>query len=399
MSSINPDACITCTTCVAQCPIAAATTAFLGPRMVGPAQERFRLMGMAEEESLHYCSNCKNCDIACPHNVPISTFTMLARAAYAKEHGHSLRDWMLAHGADIAKYLGFIPAGLRNLGMKNPLSRLALHALGVHKKAPLPSFAPKTFKKLFRHYQQNLNPAMHHSSVVFFPGCYVDIYDPQTGLDMVWLLNKAGYKVIVPEDISCCGLPMIANGFGEDAQKSAQKNAQALAAWQKKGLTLLTGCPSCSLMFNEDIPHYFPSIPQSCGPVTLHNIQEFLLHCFDAGKIIPKNENLDGKIMYHAPCHLRAQGQGLLSFELLQKVYGHTVQNAYAGCCGISGSYGFKKEKYAIGMHVGSTLFDTITQAQVDICTTECGTCRVQIMHGTQKPCVHPVSLLKKALI
>ena len=64
---INPDKCIACTTCVVHCPVAEATPKFLGPRMIGPAYERFRLLGLTEDPSLHYCANCKNCDISCPH--------------------------------------------------------------------------------------------------------------------------------------------------------------------------------------------------------------------------------------------------------------------------------------------------------------------------------------------
>ncbi len=398
MNPINPDACITCSTCVASCPIASVTTEFLGPRMVGPAHQRFRLMGMPEEKSLHYCSNCKNCDIACPHGVPISTFNMLARAAYANEHGRSLRDWMQAHGADIAGYIGLIPAFLRNFGMKNPLSRELLHVFGIHKKAPLPSFAHKTFRSQFRHLKQDLNAKNIQGTVVFFPGCYVDIYSPQTGLDMVWAFNMAGYKVEVPDNISCCGLPMVANGFWEDAKQSAVKNARTLLQWQEKNIPVLTGCPSCSLMFNGDIPHYFPEIVRDYGKVELRDAQEFILQCMDTGLLPIKKKNHDISIMYHSPCHLRAQGGGLLGYELLQKVYGNAVYNANAGCCGISGSYGFKKEKYDIAMQVGNALFTAISQSGVSVCSTECGTCRVQIEHGTQKPCLHPISLVKRAI-
>ena len=63
---ISPDKCIACTTCVVHCPVARVTPKYLGPRMIGPAYERFRLLGLAEDESLTYCSNCKNCDITCP---------------------------------------------------------------------------------------------------------------------------------------------------------------------------------------------------------------------------------------------------------------------------------------------------------------------------------------------
>ena len=95
---VNPDACIACTTCTVYCPVAAQTEAFPGPRMIGPAYERFRLLGMVEDPSLSWCSNCKNCDIACPQGVSIASINMMARAReYEKAHPHFLRDWIVSH--------------------------------------------------------------------------------------------------------------------------------------------------------------------------------------------------------------------------------------------------------------------------------------------------------------
>ena len=75
-----------------------------GPKLTGPSSERFRLYDetgggeISEIEALDYCSNCKNCDIACPSGVKISTLNMLARAEYCKRHKPPLRDWVLSHG-------------------------------------------------------------------------------------------------------------------------------------------------------------------------------------------------------------------------------------------------------------------------------------------------------------
>lgn len=199
----NPDACIACTTCVVQCPVAQATTNFLGPRMIGPAYERFRLLGLAEEESLHYCANCKNCDIACPQGVPISSLNMMARAEQCRKKRPPLRDWILGHGELMAKLLRYVPAKLKNFGMLNPVTRFALDKLGISAKAPMPAFAEKSFRQqLKKIWQPHTN-----KYVVLFPGCYLDVYDPQTGLDLVWVLNQAGYHVIVPEEFVCSGRP------------------------------------------------------------------------------------------------------------------------------------------------------------------------------------------------
>ena len=234
---INPDKCIACTTCVVHCPVAEATPKFLGPRMIGPAYERFRLLGLAEDPSLHYCANCKNCDISCPHDVPVSSINMLARAEQCKQQSPGLRDWVLAHGELQARWLRLIPAGLKNFGMLNPVTRALLDALGIDKRAPLPRFAAQTFRQQMRNTRQ---PAQTRKAV-FFPGCYVDVYDPRTGLDMVWALNRAGYEVIVPDDFVCCGLPMIANGFWQDARANADRNLAALARWREQGIPVITG--------------------------------------------------------------------------------------------------------------------------------------------------------------
>lgn len=396
---INPDKCIACTTCVVHCPVAEATPKFLGPRMIGPAYERFRLLGLAEDPSLHYCANCKNCDISCPHGVPVSGINMLARAEQCKKQRPGLRDWILGHGELTARWLRLIPAGLKNFGMLNPVTRVLLDALGIHKRAPLPPFAARSFRQTFCRLGQ---PRRKHKRVVFFPGCYVDVYDPQTGLDMVWALNRAGYEVIVPEDIVCCGLPMVANGFWQDARSSADRNLGALAHWRDQGVSVITGCPSCALMFREDLPAFFPDLAKKHGASSLADAQEFLLDCAERGELaLEKARDAAApplRLVYHAPCHLRAQGNGLPGLELLRRLPGVTALNADAGCCGISGSYGFKKEKYAIGQDIGATLFKTVRESKARTAVSECGTCRVQITHGSGMACLHPVSILRQRL-
>ena len=82
----------------------------------------------------------------------------------------------------------------------------------------------------------------------------------------------------------------------------------------------------------------------------------------DRGELVLPEPGAAGRtlsVVYHAPCHLRAQGMGLPGLELLRRIPGVSVSNANAGCCGISGSYGFKKEKYEIAViGVGNVALD-----------------------------------------
>lgn len=390
---VNPDKCIACTTCVVTCPVSRVTPKFLGPRMIGPAYQRFRLMDLAEDSSLTYCANCKNCDITCPQGVPVSSINMLARAEQSKKYGSSLRDWVLAHGELQAKLLQLIPASLKNWGMLNPVTRLMLDMLGIDKRAPLPPFAKQTFRQMFKQIKQ---PELS-KKIVFFPGCYVDVYEPGSGIDMVWAFNRAGYNVISPDDFCCCGLPMIANGFWSDARGRAKKNLKEMAKWSDEGIPVVTGCPSCSLTFRQDLPEFFPDLTEKFGMHRLEDAQDFLVECMERSEldIAGKEDSKPMKVIYHAPCHLRAQGDGLPGLKLLKALKGVEAKAANAGCCGISGSYGFKKEKYDIAQEIGSELFEKIRSSGADIASSECGTCRVQMTHGSGKKAVHPVTILR----
>ena len=82
----------------------------------------------------------------------------------------------------------------------------------------------------------------------------------------------------------------------------------------------------------------------------------------------------------------------------LRRLEGVPVENADAGCCGISDSYGFKKEKYDITQTVGSELFDKVRESGAQAAVSEFGTCRVQITHGPGKFSLHPVSILRQRL-
>lgn len=396
----SPDACTACTICVAHCPVAMATLHFRGPKLTGPAYERFRLLGFGDEASLEYCSNCKNCDISCPSGVPVATFNMLARAAYCKEHTPPPRDWILAHSGDLGKLTGLLPASLLNFGAQNPVSRAAMHMFGIEKRAPLPSFGSVKERKSLAATGRNVPITNPEKTVAFFPGCFIRYYEPGVGLDLAAVLQKAGYTVIVPEAFECCGLPLVAGGYAEDAVDKARVNSMELDIWAKRGIPVLTACPSCALMLKHEYRDLFPE-EEGLGNHAQYVVDacEFILERIEAGDIVPGQKPLPvSRIAYHAPCHLRAQGAGRTGLDLLRQIPYLETLDMDAGCCGISGSYGFKRGKYEIGMAVGHALFAALHESNAPLAASECGTCRVQMRHGSGIAAAHPISLLRKTL-
>ena len=397
------DKCTTCSTCVAYCPVTRATRAFKGPKLTGPSSERFRLYDetgggeISEIEALDYCSNCKNCDIACPSGVKISTLNMLARADYCKKHKPPLRDWVLSHGHALARIARRFPGWLVRAGSTNALTRLLLDKFGVDARAPMPVFVPRSFTDWMADHtalQTAADRSRLTKKVIFFPGCYVNDYDPQVGRDLVFLLEKAGYAVIVP-DFECCGLPMVANGFFEDARTAASRNSSLLASAASDDIPILTVCPSCQLMLKQEYGEYFPELTSHEALIPrIQDACEFLIQLLESGDLVLELREDAEKLVYHAPCHLRAQGIGKPGLDLLRMV-GANVEDARSGCCGISGSYGFKKEKYDVAASVGSDLFKAVKDSGAERCVSECGTCRLQISHHTGLSSLHPISWVR----
>ena len=69
-----------------------------------------------------------------------------------------------------------------------------------------------------------------------------------------------------------------------------------------------------------------------------------------------------------------------------------------SNCCGIAGTYGFKKEKYDVSQSIGEPLFRQIEEIRPDYVVSECETCKWQIEMSTAFKVKNPVSILAEAV-
>ena len=149
-------------------------------------------------------------------------------------------------------------------------------------------------------------------------------------------------------------------------------------------------------MLKQEYAEYFPELDGHAALVPhVQDACEFVAGLLESGELDIDVREDAAKLVYHAPCHLRAQGIGKPGFDLLRMASAN-VEDARSGCCGISGSYGFKKEKYDVAASVGADLFKAVKDSGAEYCVTECGTCRLQISHHTGVPSLHPLSWLRK---
>ncbi|GAB6179683.1 anaerobic glycerol-3-phosphate dehydrogenase subunit GlpC [Desulfotomaculum defluvii] len=384
------DNCIKCSICVSHCPVARVTEKFAGPKQNGPDLERFRLEEPATvHPSIGYCSNCKTCDVVCPSGVNISVMNCKAKGEYVSLHQVPLRDKLLSRVELMGKMSRLSPSLVNFLGSIKFLRLLGEKVMGVSAEMTLPHFAQKTFLQLYK--AKKLKNSKR--KVLYYPGCYVNYNTPEVGLDLVKVLNHHNVEVLV-DQFDCCGLPIIANGFLETAKGYAERNIEKLRKYAAEGYQIITTCPSCNLTLNREYQELFDL---DTSKYCVLDAFEYLDQLIEQGEFKTNFKNMPLNLGYHQPCHLKAAGIGVPSQGILQLIPELKVTDLDAGCCGLSGSYGFKKEKYPISQEIGQNIIRAVEELAPEQTITECGMCQLQIDHLTKKAVLHPIQILAQA--
>jgi glycerol-3-phosphate dehydrogenase subunit C len=388
------DHCVKCTICETFCPYSQVTPLFPGPKYVGPQAERYRGSGVSVDASVDYCSGCGICTQVCPQGVQIAEINSQARAQLWEERGIPRRNQVIARPSVLGR-LGTPVAPLANWALGNrPLRRLADRVLGIHRDAPMPRFAGRTFQGWARGHRSSVADR----SLVYFHGCGINYYEPAVGEMVVAVLERNGFQVLVPPQ-DCCGLPLQSNGNFEAARAYVRRLVANLARYARDGLPIVASSTSCGLMLKREAREILGVEDEDLKVVSeaTYDVCEFLLLLHDRGELSTDFQPLPLTVPYHAPCQQRGHGIGKPALDLLALIEDLRVIELDVDCCGIAGTYGLKKEKYDISMAVGERLFTTLRDVGGELAACDSETCRWQIEHGAGVRAVHPVELLHRA--
>jgi Fe-S oxidoreductase len=80
--------------------------------------------------------------------------------------------------------------------------------------------------------------------------------------------------------------------------------------------------------------------------------------------------------------------------SLITPIPGLVVKRLDHGCSGMAGTFGLKKRNYRNSLRAGWNLISAIRNSTVQVGTTECSACKMQMEQGTTKPTLHPIKLL-----
>ncbi len=396
-SAHNFEECMKCTVCTAYCPVVQVNPRYPGPKQAGPDGERLRLKDpIFFDEALKYCLNCKRCEVACPSGVNVADIIQEARMKYGKSKPR-LRDRILA-STDVMGPLVVPFAPVVNFVTGLGVTKAVLHAtMGIDRHRTFPKYSSRTFEAWFRRNALK-EQRKYDNKVAFFHGCYVNYNYPALGKDFVKIMNAIGYGVELLDKEQCCGVAMISNGMYDGAVKHARNNVSALSKAVDKGLKILTTSSTCTFTMRDEYPDVL-GLQNSDVRDNIMLATKWLYEKISSGEVKLKfRKDFRMKVVYHTACHMQKMGWQLYSIELLRMIPGLTLTVLDQNCCGISGTFGFKKENYGFSQKIGSKLFEDIRTSNPEYVATDCETCKWQIEMSTGIPVLNPIEILAEAI-
>ena len=393
----NFEQCTKCTVCTVYCPVAAATPLYPGPKQAGPDGERLRMKGVPYyDPAVEMCLNCKRCEVACPSDVRIGDIIQMARIKHStKKPG--LREFTLAN-TDLVGGVATKVAPVVNatLGLK-PVRYVVEGVMNIDHRRIFPKYAFGTFESWMK--RQKKQQEKFSNQVAFFHGCYVNYNNPDLGKAFVKVMNNLEYGVQLLEKEKCCGVALISNGFVEKATKQAKTNLKSIGKAAEKGLKVVATSSTCTFTLRDEY-HHLLGLDNSAVRDNIDLATKYIYTMLaEQNKVLKFRTDLPPmKVYYHTACHMERMGWSQYSVELIKLIPNIDVVLLESQCCGIGGTYGFKKENYATSQAIGSRLFDAINASECDYVITDCETCKWQIEMSTNKKVLHPLELLAMAL-
>jgi glycerol-3-phosphate dehydrogenase subunit C len=364
-----------------------------------------RLDGAEVASVMDACFQCKLCEVQCPytprdgHEFKVD-FPKLVHRWRAVHHRPTLRDRLLGD-PDKAGRMARASLGMANVANRSrPLRVLMEKAVGVHRDKLLPEFASEPFDAWAE--AQGFVKDEPGGEAVLFQTCFVQHNETQIGKDALEILRACGVDVRVVKGLACCGMPAWEYGDLARLRRQARKDLDLLLPFVEHSAKVLVVNPTCSMMMRREWPHLLEGEDRERAArlaTAVVDPSEFLWSIREEPRFVKAFQSAPpgGKVAYHAPCHLRAQGIGFRGRDLLRRIPGVTVAATVIECSGHDGTYAMTREGFEPSQRVGKKAFDAMRAAEARVWATDCPLAALQFaQHAGRKP-LHPLSILARA--
>jgi iron-sulfur cluster protein len=278
--------------------------------------------------------------------------------------------------------------------------------IGLDHRRALPPFPKQTLVQAARRLEVPSGKG-RETKVVLFADVFTNYGMAKRGVAAIEVLRALGADVVVSESVPE-GRAALSQGMMATAKQHARRALMELDRHVSDGRDIVVVEPSSLSMFRRDFSHLLDSKERferfrsrAFEPVeyvammlckTGRKAKEF----FDISK-----SKVGYRLFFHAHCQQKTIGCAEPTVALLQEI-GFDVATSNVECCGMAGSFGYKKDFYELSMAVGTDLFGQVVQQDRNGGARQLvasGTsCTEQLHAGFERTVLHPVELLASLL-
>jgi len=356
------------------------------------------------------CFQCKLCYVNCPY-VPgqseraIDFPRLMLRAAATRHAAHEVgRRRQLTTNAmartDLVGALGSRMASVANAATAKPGSvrrKVLERATGVSSVRLLPPFARQRFTSWF-HKRPRIRVTRPQGQAAVFPTCLVEYQNPAIGQDLIKVYERNGVECTLVDGASCCGAPWLHNGDVAHFTKAAVKNVKALAKSIRAGHDVVVPQPTCSYVLRKDYLDYVGGPDAELVAEHTFDACEYLMRIHKGERTMLDLDfrgDVPAEVVYHTPCHLRAQSIGFKSRDLM-RLTGARIKLVQQ-CSGIDGMWGLRAENAELSIPVGRMLAAELDRVGGDVVAGDCHLANTAITELTGRIPQHPLQIVARA--
>lgn len=356
---------------------------------------RLEYGGDALPEAVGNCLSCKACGKECPSNVDMSLLKAELLHARHRERGTGLLERFISR-FDLLGRMGTTAPRLINGMLKTRPARVVIEkAMGLASDRPLPEYARERFEKWFDRRNKGKST---RGAVYLWNDCTTRFFEPEIGRAAVRVLEAAGYEVRLANTGVCCGRPAFSVGRLDVARRFGEKNVRYFAGQQDDAPIIFLE-PSCHSMYAGDYEELRIADARNVAARCVlfeQFIDDLLRKEPDALQFAPRPGS---RVAVHAHCHAKALTETNVVADIARRVPGVEAWMLDTGCCGMAGSFGALRDKYALSVAVARPLVDCVNKLPGGTALISSGTsCRQQIGHLTNAKPVHFAQWLESAL-
>jgi len=373
------------------------------------------------------CTGCSRCVNQCPVRIDIPWLNENLRNRLNGGAGPSVMSGLIATVASapeaderspvskafFGNYHWFAEWGSRFPRVANAFSNLgpvrwSLERLfGLDRRRALPPFPRRTLVASETNQASAGSGTAALPRVALFADVFTNFGMVQRGLATLQVLRALGVDVAVTESIPE-GRAALSQGLLATASAFAQRAASLLDHYVKQDRDIVIVEPSSLAMFRRDARHLLEDQQlferlrsRTFDPVEY--ITRLLRHLgrHPAAVFDLRQSPVGTRLFYHSHCQQKTIGAAAATEELLRSI-GFNVTCSSVECCGMAGSFGYKKDFYDLSMAVGEDLFAQVRKAEEPghpLALIASGTsCAEQLRAGLGRDAIHPIELLAAIL-